>query len=30
MKHCGTDLHSNKSVVSVVDEEDYFVAETVM
>lgn len=27
MKYCGIDLHSNNSVVSVVDEEDHVVAE---
>lgn len=27
MKYCGIDLHSNNSVVSVIDEEDHVVAE---
>jgi len=27
MKYCGIDLHSNTSVVSVLDEEDHVVAE---
>ena len=27
MKYCGIDLHSNNSLVSVVDEEDHVVAE---
>ena len=27
MKYCGIDLHSNNSLVSVVDEEDHMVAE---
>jgi hypothetical protein len=27
MKYCGIDLHSNNSVVSVVDEADHVVAE---
>jgi hypothetical protein len=27
MKYCGIDLHSNNTVVSVVDEEDHVVAE---
>jgi transposase len=27
MKYCGIDLHSNNSVVSVIDDEDHVVAE---
>ena len=27
MKYCGIDLHSNNSLVSVLDEEDHVVAE---
>ena len=27
MKYCGIDLHSNNSVVSVIDEADHVVAE---
>lgn len=27
MKHCAVDLHSNNSLVSVVDEEDHVMAE---